>query len=47
MYILVHIYISHIYVSYAMLTNIFAHLIRIFCSIMGSYQLVITDLIIK
>jgi hypothetical protein len=41
MHIFVHIYVSHIYVSYAMLNNIFAHLSRISCSTTRGYQLVI------
>jgi hypothetical protein len=42
MYILVHIYMSHIYdVSYVMLNNIFVYLDIIFRSIAQYYQLVI------
>jgi hypothetical protein len=41
MHILVHIYVSYIYVSYDMLNNIFAHLGRISRSIARSYQLVL------
>jgi hypothetical protein len=41
MHILVHIYASHIYVSYAILNNFFAQLNRISCRTARGYQLVI------
>jgi hypothetical protein len=40
MRVLVYIYVSHIFVSYAMLNNIFAHLDRISYSTTRGYQLV-------
>jgi hypothetical protein len=40
MHILVHIYMSHIYVLYAILNNIFAYLDRISRSTAQGYQLV-------
>jgi hypothetical protein len=40
MHILAHIYVSYIYMSYAILDNIFAHLGRISHNTVQSYQLV-------
>jgi hypothetical protein len=37
MHILVHIYVSHIYMSYAMLNNIFTHLHKISHNITWGY----------